>query len=129
MEKEVAYITGPISGLTNGNRDNFEKAQKHLEKEGYIVVNPHEIGAELYEKWSLINEPNEKDMWCDFMRCDIRHLTLCHCVFVLKGWETSKGSLVELFIAQKLNMPIYHFEDKKPFMIDLNIIKGKPIVL
>lgn len=132
---KVAYISGPISGLVNGNADNFMKAQKKLESEGYIVVNPHEICKDIYDKWSKITRPEEKvaaqnydkEMWVDFMKRCIAHLVTCDCVFVLENWETSKGSKVELFNAQKLLISIYYMKDYSEFDIMLEISKVERI--
>lgn len=131
MITKIAYISGPISGLENGNFDNFQKAQIKLEKEGYVVMNPHEIGKDLYQKWSKIPKPEntseakayDEQMWREFMREDIKHLTIAECVFLLDNWETSRGSHLELLIAQKLGIPIYYMRDYSPFDITFQISK------
>lgn len=132
---KVAYISGPISGLTNGNADNFANAQKKLEKEGYVVINPHEIGKELYDKWSKIPRPEDKvseqnyqnAMWCEFMKQDIKYLVSCDCIFLLDNWNTSRGAKLELLIAQKLQIPIYYMKDYSEFDISLEISKNEKI--
>lgn len=132
MEKKVAYISGPISGLQNGNVEAFALAQKKLEEQDYIVVNPHEASKEVYDKWAKLDcttQENKDQMWKEFMIVDIRHLTLCTHVFVLPGWETSKGSNLEILIAQKLGLKIYNYKDFSEFTIDFHIVKGKPISL
>lgn len=126
MINKVAYISGPISGLENGNFQAFSSAQKKLEKEGYIVENPHEIGKLIYDKWSKvanITKEQEKEMWAEFMKEDIKKLTICDCVFVLDNWETSKGSTLELVIAQKLYMPIYYMKDYSSFKVTFQVSK------
>lgn len=139
MNIKIAYISGPISGLENGNFDKFKKAQEKLEKEGYVVMNPHEIGKDIYEKWSKKAELNiefdtekvtftqtkeeEKQMWCEFMKEDIKHLCIAELVFVLDNWETSPGSTLELLIAQKLNIPVYYMKDYSEFDVTFQISK------
>lgn len=135
MQSKICYISGPISGLQNGNFENFQKAQKQLEKEGYIVMNPHEIGKELYDKWSKINRPENKvegqnydnELWKDFMRLDIRHLTLADSMFVLDNWENSRGCRMEILVAQKLGIPVYNFSDYSEFQVHFDIVKGEKI--
>ena len=39
MKDETVFITGKITGDPN-YREKFNKAQKELEEEGYIVLNP-----------------------------------------------------------------------------------------
>lgn len=125
-KKKIAYISGPISGLENGNFQNFQNAQKKLEKEGYIVENPHQIGKDLYEKWSkIINKTKDQEieMWQEFMKEDIKHLCICNFVFLLDNWESSKGATLELLIAQKLGIKIYYMKDFSEFDVTFQISK------
>lgn len=132
---QSAYISGPISGLQNGNAENFLKAQKKLEAEGYVVVNPHEICSDIYEKWSKLVRPEEKvaaqiydkEMWCEFMKRCLKHLVACDCVFVLDNWETSKGAKVEIFNAQKLQISVYNMKDYSEFEIYFEISPRIPV--
>lgn len=123
---KIAYISGPITGLENGNFDAFMKAQKELEKEGYIVLNPHEIGKEVYEKWSKIEvrtkEQNE-EMWQDYMKVCLKFLCGCDVVFLLGNWETSRGSTIELLVAKTLGIKIYYMKDFSEFDVTFQISK------
>lgn len=129
MENKIAYISGPISGLKNGNYENFMLAQKILEKQDFIVINPHEISNHIYEKWAKIPEPeNKKDLqeyenerWKEFMKNDIKYLLTCTHVFVLDNYETSRGALLEILIAQKLGLKIYKIKIQ-PNLIDFDFI-------
>lgn len=135
MKTRVAYISGPITGMLNGNFDAFMLAQKKLEHDGYIVVNPHEINQTIYDKWAKITKPDssvalqnhENTMWVEFMRSDIKHLVDCDCVFLLDNYETSRGCRLEIVIAQKLNIPIYYMRDYKLFDITFDIKKQERI--
>lgn len=135
MKTKIAYISGPISGMMNGNFDAFMFAQKQLERDGYIVVNPHEIGRDIYKKHSLIEKPAtivelqkyNDETWREFMRNDIKHLVDCDCVMLLDNYETSRGCRLEIVIAQKLNIPIYMFRDYKLFDVTFDIVKQNKI--
>lgn len=135
MKTKIAYISGPITGLLNGNFDAFMLAQRKLETEGYICVNPHEINREIYDKWEKIQKPDnnvllqnhENEMWCEFMKSDIQHLVKCDCVFLLDNYETSRGCRLEIVIAQKLNIPIYYMRDYKLFDITFDIKKQERV--
>lgn len=132
MKAKVAYISGPISGFINGNIDAFSLAQDELQKQGYIVTNPHKIGKEIYEKWSKINvntKELELEMWQEFMKNDIRQLTLCDVVFALDGWDTSPGARIEIFLALKLGLKVYSYKTMLKLEVDLNLTKGKPFVI
>lgn len=129
MSIKTCYISGPISGLSNENFENFMKAQKKLEKEGYIVINPHEIGKDIYDKWSKIPRPESKvdgqdydnKRWREFMKKDIEYLITVDCMFILDNWENSRGSRLEILIAQKLGIPIYRASDYSDFEIHFDI--------
>lgn len=137
MKTKTAYISGPISGLTNGNYDAFMNAQRKLELDGYIVVNPHEINRDIYNKWEKISKPDSSvelqkhnnKMWCEFMRSDIKHLVDVDCVFLLDNYETSRGCRLEIVIAQKLSIPIYYMRDYKLFDITFDIKKQERVPL
>jgi hypothetical protein len=38
------------------------------------------------------------------MREDIRELTKCQMIYMLKGWENSRGARIEFRLAQELDM-------------------------
>jgi len=130
MKTKTAYISGPITGLLNGNFDAFQRAQHELEKQGYIVHNPHEISKHVYDEWSKINVDTEalkRAMWRAFMRVDIRYLMESDCVFLLDNWESSPGATLELTIAQKLGIPIYKMSDGSIFNVTFQISKFERI--
>jgi hypothetical protein len=40
-KKLIVYIAGPISGVENGNKEAFLRAEQLFKQLGYIVLNPH----------------------------------------------------------------------------------------
>ncbi len=44
---------------------------------------------------------------CDFLNGYVSLLERCDALFLLKGWETSTGSKVELSVARNLNIPTF----------------------
>lgn len=116
-----AYISGPITGIANQNRERFFQAQDFLTKKGYTAINPHDLTKE------LIND--EETRWEEYMKIDIAELVKCDVLFVFGNWEASKGATMELFIAQKLKIPIYYleylekYEVLEPFKISFQIVK------
>lgn len=92
------YISGRITGITESvSRKAFKNAQKHYESLGYEVVNPWEIDP-------MVDEPT----WSDYMAADISELFKCDTIYMLSGWENSKGAKVELAIAQQLELTIIY---------------------
>jgi hypothetical protein len=86
------YISGPITGIKDNNRVNFMHAEYRLKDLGYEVVNPLIIAKDM---------PNNSN-WIDYMKVDIKALMDCDAIYMLKGWEKSKGATLEREIALKL---------------------------
>lgn len=112
------YISGPISGIENGNIDEFNRIEDEMKQRGFVSVNPHNItkGNKKIEllKSNLIGVESEskkaeieKKIWIECMKVDIKEMMSCNFIVVLRNWETSSGANMELFIAQKLVMPIF----------------------
>lgn len=90
----TVYVAGPMTGYTDHNFPAFNKAADKLRSQGYTVFNPADHGVV------------EGATWEDYLRFDITKLIQCDTIYLLEGWENSKGAQLELLIAQKLNMKI-----------------------
>ena len=89
------YISGPISG-TSDYIERFNEAQKYLESKRYTVINP-----------ALVNSNLPKDTtWEEYMRVSLVLLEQCDAIYLLKGWERSRGASVEKRHAERLRLPI-----------------------
>lgn len=93
------YIAGPISEIADCNRQAFELAASRLREEGYVVVNPLEIAAAL---------PFDGPIWADYMRADLHAMLDCDAIFLLPGWQASRGALLEYRVAEALGMEVLH---------------------
>lgn len=83
------FISGPMSGKPNYNREAFFKAQEELESHGYSVWNP---------AWLAYPDTTEfsKD---DMHAIDNEALRHCDTIYMLKGWQDSDGAWNEHSIA------------------------------
>jgi hypothetical protein len=89
------YISGPITGTTD-YMERFKKAQEYLESKGYTVVNP-----------ALINSNLPSDTtWDEYMEISLILVRMCDAIYLLKGWEESKGVETELRTAKYFGMEI-----------------------
>lgn len=96
------YISGAMTGIADFNHPAFFAAEMELRARGYYPVNPARNGI----------KPNWQ--WCDYMRKDIAALMTCDYIYLLDGWENSRGASLEVFIATQLNIPILkHREESK----------------
>lgn len=94
MNKRV-YISGAIAHHDIGERKRaFAAAETELKKLGMEPVNPFRNGL-----------PEDAD-WRQHMRVDIGLLLSCGYVYMLKGWELSKGAKLELDVASSCGIKV-----------------------
>lgn len=95
MEKELIYISGPISGrdLTE-RRKTFAETAAWLRAEEFEVVNPMENGLP------------ENATTYQHMHRDIEMLMVCDRIYMMKGWTHSKGCKVEFDVATAIGLPV-----------------------
>lgn len=92
MDDEISkvYISGPMTGYENFNREAFDFQAARFKHLGYAVMNPAVLGDGFSQK--------------DYMMVTVAMLQCCDCVVVLPGWEASKGTLAEVELAKKLEL-------------------------
>lgn len=97
MNRKTVYIAGSMAGLPDLNFPAFYAAEKRLEAAGWKTINParfnHVFGEE--PKGRLL------DAVCEAERAAIPHLDA---IYLLKGWEKSKGARAELAVALQHNL-------------------------
>ena len=94
-KKPKVYISGPITGRDEKEyKNDFNSTELWLTGLGYDVVNPVSDGV--IEGWE----------WSDYMRRDIKQLCSCDYIYLIKGWENSKGCCLEYNVAFQLGIKI-----------------------
>jgi len=88
------YVAGPMSGLPDFNFPAFHAEAARLRACGDTVLNPAENA-----------EPPCKS-WEGYMRMAIAQVVQCDAVFMLSGWEDSRGARLEHRIAKELGLTI-----------------------
>jgi hypothetical protein len=96
------YVAGPISGYPCGNAQAFSDAVIHLTKLGHDPVNPLEISP------GNTSTTSGDERWKAFMKLDIRALIDCDAIYMLHGWQQSKGATLEHHIATELGLEIFY---------------------
>lgn len=89
------YISGAITG-TDDYMERFAKAEKELTEQGYLVVNPAKVNAQL---------PEDTD-YEDYMKMSFCMLDMCDSIYMLLGWSVSCGANRELGYAMAKGMVI-----------------------
>lgn len=95
------YISGKISGtdLTE-TRARFAAVAKAMKRLGYEPVNP------------LDNGLSEQDTWEAHIVKDIATLLQCKAIYMLQGWQESKGARIEHYIATEIGLSIMYEIEK-----------------
>ena len=95
MEKKKIYISGAIAHHDLEERMRvFGAAARYLSVKVFEPVNPFDIG---------IPQPGD---WRAHMRVDIGMLLGCDCIYMLQGWELSKGAKLELDVASSCGIEV-----------------------
>jgi len=110
------YISGPISGKPNGNKEAFSAMEDKLFAMGFDVENPRRSAWPAY--LSLENPTQFKEGWALMMREAMQQQSRCDALVLLPGWQKSKGACIEYQIALVCGQPC--------FSADLQLITDGP---
>jgi hypothetical protein len=111
MTKErIVYISGPMSGIENNNREAFYETERGLRgrKGALAIVNPARIGDMVDSLFK--NVFRTEAHWEDYMRVCIRELSRATHIVYLPGWENSRGARLEHEIAVSLGIEAFDFD-------------------
>lgn len=90
------FISGPMSGKPNGNKEVFFRAEYKLKGLGYSVFNP------AWFRYGAVTEFTTDDMHM----IDFSALSRCDAIYMLKGWQYSIGARAEFEHAKELGKKI-----------------------
>lgn len=102
------YLSGPMTGLSDLNRPAFDAAEKRLTAQGYFVINPHNLtpifgtADEIAKSFEELYDPAyfESAVRPSLAKCimsaDLAAVRSCDAIYLLRGWETSRGAKKEL---------------------------------
>ena len=94
--KKKIYISGPISGHDiEERRAAFSAVERMLREEGLEVVNPLKVAFP------------EDCTHEQYMRVDIALLIGCDYIYLMKGWDESRGAVTEFVIACSAGIDVY----------------------
>lgn len=89
------YISGPITGIDpEVCRSRFATAESNIRAQSFEPVNP------------LNNGLPETATYDEHIKRDLEMLATCDAVYMLEGWEKSKGCRIEFNVAATNRIPI-----------------------
>ena len=101
----TVYISGPITSA-DGWRKRFKDAYNRLKSEGWgAVQSPADIGDGLEMMLSAVGK---KPSYADYMKADLRVLLGCTHIYMIKGWEDSRGACVEKQVAEACGLEVLY---------------------
>lgn len=107
----VVYLSGPMRGLPDWNRDAFMDAEALWKARGWRVFNPHRLAAVMGYAPGSYADGSDADRQAQLrhvIHCDFAHILASDAVVLLPDWEKSKGCTMEVALAQFLEMDIYN---------------------
>lgn len=111
------YISGKMTGLPDLNRPAFDAAEKRLTAQGHFVINPAELSEtfgtakEVANSFQFLYDDRKAFQGspeaCGFraemmklaqcvMDADLAAVRSCDAIYLLRGWESSRGAKKEL---------------------------------
>ena len=92
------YISGPITGVPEyESLVAFNNVEDRIARAGHTPVNPRRISG-----WGLT--------WETYMKIakEVMHDPKIKAICMMKGWEKSKGCMMEIMWARALGLPIIY---------------------
>lgn len=111
-KKGTIYVAGPMRGIPRYNFSAFDAANQYLFSIGWDVINPANIDRDngfdpddLPEDTDWSKAPDDFNLREYFTR-DTEALAQCDAIFMLAGWENSKGAKAEKACAEWLGLEV-----------------------
>lgn len=93
------YVAGPMTGLPDWNRAEFEKAELELSDQNHTVLNP----ARHIPLCNPDAIPHSA-----YMLISLAMVDCCEAVYMLDGWERSKGARREKEYAERRGLKLMY---------------------
>ena len=95
------YISGPITGHKDAGW-KFKTEEERLKKSGHKVVNPFELFKTVDDMFDHAT----------ILKACLALLPGCECIYMMNGWQESKGAQRELEEAERLGLAVWYGGDQ-----------------
>jgi hypothetical protein len=120
-----------MTGIPDHNRPAFDAAAKRLREQGHFVINPHDLtpifgtAEEISEAFaeayanplsnvkSYGEHCSRMTLAASVMSADLAAVRSCDAIYLLRGWETSRGAKRELAEAIAHGLTVMQEGDEK----------------
>lgn len=107
MTKKSIYLAGPMTGLPEFNYPNFYRVENNI-GHAWRVLNPARMdGIDTTGMKGLHSEVPEFCLKAAMKR-NCHAICECDAIYMLKGWEKSRGAMVEFQLAIYLGLEIHY---------------------
>lgn len=120
LRQRRIYIAGPMRGHFQFNFDAFDSARDHLKEHGWNVVSPADLDREngfdpsrLPDNFDWMTVPDDFNLE-DAIRRDVEAILQCDAIYMLKGWEDSKGATAEKSLAEWRRIEVMYEDEPSP---------------
>jgi hypothetical protein len=96
MNRKTIYIAGPIRGMPGNNYNAFKAAHQRLTEQGWHVVDPFDITDVFGTPADVQSNPR---LLRAVMDAELAMIPRLDAIYLLRGWERSKGAKKELEVA------------------------------
>lgn len=107
------YIAGPMRGHKHFNFPAFAEAAKTLSSDGYTVVSPAQMDIEAgFDPYALPDDYDWQDLDIigfslrDAVIRDVSAIVNCDAMYMLRGWESSRGARAERALAEWIGLEV-----------------------
>jgi len=117
----MIYIAGPMTGYKDFNFAAFDNARNKLNDEGWTVISPADIDRENGFDALKGDSPElvTKEFMRKAMRADLDALQKVDAIYMLTGWQDSKGACAEYHVAKWRGIEVLHEDGSKISLDDL----------
>lgn len=98
------YLSGPMLGYQSLNYPLFAAWATYLRDKGHEVLVPSENPKPPEE---------EKDPISYYMRLDLEMVLRSECLWMIPGWQYSKGAKIEAAVAMSIGLPLLDVKTQK----------------
>ena len=127
MAGKRVYIAGSMTGQPLLGFPAFDAARDMLAAEGYEPVSPADITRRVYrDRTGQEFDPSGPEGHGDYsyLLADLAELATCEAVYLLPGWEKSKGVACELAFAACLGLEVMNRTEPSPLAVASHVVNG-----